>query len=207
MQKEIYLLRHGQSEANAAGVLAGWTDAALTETGHQQAKEAAARLVTLLEEEGRNSGKSLGLEAILSSDLKRAMDTAAPIAALLGLTVEPHSSLRELHLGRWENKTFDSVKAEEPELAALWLKQGMNFVYPEGESLEHVMQRAIPVVEAALEGRDKILVVAHGGVLSGLIAHYVFSDVTQAKGIYVHNGCFSRIVVHGSGATLNLLNY
>jgi len=201
VQKEIYLLRHGQSQANLNGVLAGWTDAPLTALGENQAKSAAMRLHALLEQDGAKLG------AILSSDLLRASATAKPIAQILDVPVAYHEQLRELFLGRWENKTFESIQAEEPELAQMWLKQGMNFVYPEGESVEHVMQRAVPVVDAALMQSDRILVVAHGGVLSGLIAHYVFSDVTLAKGLYVHNAAIARIVLHGSGGTLNLLNY
>lgn len=201
MQKEIYLLRHGQSEANLNGVLAGWTDAPLTDLGRAQAAAASTRLQSLLEQEGAVLG------AIISSDLKRASDTANPIAEALNLPYSLHESLRELNLGRWENKTFESIQQEDPQLAEMWLKQGMNFMYPEGESIEHVMRRAVPVVDEALKNNDRILVVAHGGVLSGLIAHYVFSDVTQAKGLYVHNAAIARIVVHGSGGTLNLLNY
>lgn len=207
MQKEIYLLRHGQSEANERGVLAGWTDVPLTELGMQQAHAAVSKLQALLKEGQVESGGPQGFGAILSSDLARAVQTARPIAQALDIRLQASSALREVNLGRWENQSFDSIQAQEPELAAQWLKAGYNFHYPEGESVTEVIERVIPVIEEALEQHDRILVVAHGGMLSGVIAHYVFSDVSLARGIYVHNACFSRLVRHASGSTLNLLNY
>lgn len=195
--KEVYLLRHGQSTANRDAVLAGWTDVSLTEEGHAQARDASVRLLD------RNPH---GFGAIICSDLARALQTAAPAAEAFGLPIIEEQGLRELHLGRWENLSFQEVQQSEPDLAGQWLEQGLNFQYPDGESIVDVIARAKVVIDTYLEKHDRLLVVAHGGSLAAIIAHYVFGDVFQAKGIYLDNACFSRLVFHQSGATLNLLN-
>lgn len=195
--KEIYLLRHGQSTANRDAVLAGWTDVSLTDQGHSQARGAAQRLLAL---------NALGFDAIISSDLTRALQTAAPISEALGLPIIKEPGLRELHLGRWENLSFQEVQQSEPELADQWLMAGLSFCYPEGESIKDVIERAKVVIDGYLEKHDRLLVVAHGGTLAAIIAHYVFGDALHAKGIYLDNACFSRLVFHQGGATLNLLN-
>lgn len=204
--KEIYFIRHGQSIANQMGILAGWTDAPLTDLGVQQAEATRVRLEELLKSEGL-SDLSSAFDVIFCSDLKRAVATANPLISVFNQEPIYTQALRELYLGRWENKSFQEIESSEPVLAKQWLEEGLNFTYPEGESLADVVKRATPPIDLARNEFKRILVVAHGGLISGLIAHYVFDNVAMAKGIYVHNAAISRVVFHSSGATLNLLNY
>jgi len=97
----MLLARHGQSEWNALGRWQGQADPPLSELGRQQARAAADRLGTV--------------DAIVSSDLERALATAAIIAEVLGVgpvLVEPR--LRERSAGEWSGLTRDEIEADWP---------------------------------------------------------------------------------------------
>jgi probable phosphoglycerate mutase len=97
----LLLWRHGQTEWNAADRVQGQTDVELSDVGRAQADAAAARLV------------GLHPDLIVASDLRRAADTAATLAALTGLDVGFDPRLRERHYGVWQGLT-------NPEIAARW---------------------------------------------------------------------------------------
>src|SRR5689334_6541607 len=119
----LVLWRHGQTEWNMQGRFQGQTDIPLDETGEQQA-ERAARLLAALRP-----------DAIVSSDLGRALATAAPLARLTGLTVTTDKDLRERHGGAWEGLTNEQIRAQYPVEYAQWLPPG-------GESTSAVGERA-----------------------------------------------------------------
>lgn len=85
--KRLYYLRHGQSQANVDGVYAGWSDSPLTETGRQQAHQAA------------EVAKRLQIEKIFSSDLSRALETAEIVADALGMQRNEVIKTRKLREG------------------------------------------------------------------------------------------------------------
>ena len=97
----IYFVRHGQTAANATGVIQGQTDVLLDETGLAQAKLVGARL------------KKHHFDAIYSSDLTRAMVTAREIADGREIIATPQ--LREWHLGHWQSKNIEQIKIDYPE--------------------------------------------------------------------------------------------
>ena len=99
----FYIVRHGESEANELGVIAGHSDYHLTALGKKQAEETAAHLSDVV------------LDAVYASDLARAMETAAPHAVPRGLTVIPSVQMRETFCGDWEGVSFAEVKAKDPE--------------------------------------------------------------------------------------------
>jgi len=209
--KHLYFLRHGQSEANALGVMAGWTDAPLTILGNEQAMDAAQRLRNL------NLGHPVLLDAILSSDLVRAKDTATPLAKAFGLKMVELEGLREVNLGAWENLSFTQIKAMNPDAVSKWMSEGMSFTYPQGESLRDAVTRATRVIEVfETQGSDpltSLMIVAHGGLIGGLIAHYVFGDALLASHLNIENAKFSRVTFYNefpwhthSHGVLDLLN-
>jgi broad specificity phosphatase PhoE len=93
----IYLARHGETEWNADKRIQGHTNSSLSDLGRRQAVALAERL------------RHCEISSIYSSDLTRAMDTAAPIAAILDLPVTPMESLRERGYGEWEGLSLDEV--------------------------------------------------------------------------------------------------
>ncbi|WP_225727054.1 MULTISPECIES: histidine phosphatase family protein [unclassified Nocardia] len=160
--RTLILLRHGQTEWNAVDRMQGQIDTDLTELGRRQAKEAARELVS------RNA------IAIVSSDLRRAYDTATALAEHTSLSVETDPRLRETNLGRWEGLTHYEVDAEYPGARVAW-RLDAEFTPPDGESKLRVGARALPVVrELYTERQDwpgrTIILVAHGGLIAALTA-------------------------------------
>ncbi|MDX6485766.1 MAG: hypothetical protein QOF43_919, partial [Gaiellaceae bacterium] len=94
----LYLVRHGESEANAAGVFAGQTDSPLTAKGREQAKLVAKAL------------RPVHFGRVVASTLSRTKDTAAEIAAGRGIAVETFDGLKEIDLGAAAGKPFDEMK-------------------------------------------------------------------------------------------------
>jgi len=143
------LWRHGQTAWNVEGRFQGQSDIPLDETGEQQATR-AARLLAALEP-----------DAIFSSDLVRAMATAAPLARLTGLTVVPDKELRERYGGAWEGLTDTEIRARYPVEHEQWRPPG-------GETTSAVAERAGAALERigdSLTPGTLAVVVSHGAAL------------------------------------------
>jgi broad specificity phosphatase PhoE len=153
--RRIILWRHGQTLWNVERRFQGSTDVELTETGIMQARRAARLLA------------SLGPDAIVSSDLQRAADTAAELAALTGLDVTREEALRETYAGAWQGLTHDEIIARHGEEYAAW-KRGEPVRRGGGELETEVADRAAPVVLAHAEklpADGTLVVVSHGGTI------------------------------------------
>ena len=151
----LYLVRHGESEANAAHRYAGQSDSPLTERGRAQARAVAASL------------RGVRFDRVVSSDLSRARDTAEIIAREHGLAVDLVPELREIDVGEAEGLAFEDARTRFD-----WAPGGY-VQWPDGESLDDVIARVVPAMEriiAEAPGRT-ICVVAHGGVNRILVSH------------------------------------
>jgi broad specificity phosphatase PhoE len=152
--RRIWLTRHGETEWNAGGKLQGHTDIPLNEMGRQQARALAARFA------------SLELVSVWSSDLGRARETGAIIAAALKLA-EPgvDLELRERCFGVFEGLTRDECQARHPEEWKAWQTSAAS--PPGGEEMELVplrMERALERIWATSD-HGASLVVSHGGAM------------------------------------------
>jgi probable phosphoglycerate mutase len=157
------LWRHGQTAWNLEGRFQGTTDIPLTEIGVGQAKR-AARLLAALKP-----------DAVIASDLQRAADTAAELAALTGLDVSHHEGLRETYAGVWQGLTHDEISSRFGEEYAAW-KRGEPVRRGGGELETEVADRAAPVVlDAAdkLPDRGTLVVVSHGGAIRTAIGRLI----------------------------------
>ena len=151
----LVLWRHGQTQWNVEGRFQGQTDIPLDPEGEQQA-ERAARLLA-----------GLWPDAIISSDLGRAMATAAPLARLTGLPVTPDKELRERFGGLWEGLTDSEIRARYPAEHAQWLPPG-------GESSAAVADRAGAALARIADGMAPgtlVVVVSHGAAIRLGAAH------------------------------------
>ncbi len=153
----LYLVRHGESEANAAHVFAGQTDSPLTARGREQAKIVAAAL------------GPVHFDRVVASALSRTKDTAATIAAGRGVRVETFADLNEIDLGDAAGKPFDEVRGL-PGYASEGFTQ-----WPGGESLDQVVVRAMRVIDRIVaESPGKtICIVGHGGVTRILVSRFM----------------------------------
>lgn len=133
----------------------------MTEVGIAQARALAERL----------AGEPV--ERLISSDLGRARETAAPIADRLGIAIEVDPDLRERHYGVLEGRTRGEIERDHPEAYAFLARRDPGYVIPGGESGEGFYARALRALErvAAAHAGSRIAVVTHGGVLSVLYRH------------------------------------
>lgn len=188
----IVAVRHGETVWNAEMRMQGQLDTALSERGRRQ----AARTAVALADEG--------VEAIVSSDLARAFDTAAAIAGVVGLPVAADAGLRERSFGVFQGYTYAEIDARWPAEAARWRRHDPAFAPDGGESLVDFNARAVAAVTAIAErarGRA-ILVVTHGGVLDCLYRAAAGLGLDAPRSWQLGNAAINRLLFTGEHFTL-----
>lgn len=148
MIERLFLVRHGQTHHNVAGITQGWSDSELTDAGRDQVLRLAQRLA------------SSGATALYSSPLGRALSTAEAIAETTGLPIVMLDDLREMNYGGWEGRSFLDVRRDYEELYQRWIVDETCACPEGGESHADVRAR----VERALAAIDspRPIVVTHG---------------------------------------------
>lgn len=162
MPRQLILVRHGQTRHNALGLTSGWTDSDLSEIGQEQAERVAQHIAL-----------HYSVDAIYSSPLRRAADTARAIGRQTGLTPISRDDLREIGFGLFEGLTKAEIVSRYPEAAAaLERRDDPDLSYPDGESLRGFYERVSWAFrEILIEASGQaIAVVAHGGVLGSYVA-------------------------------------
>jgi len=153
----VVLWRHGQTDWNVENRFQGHSDIPLNKVGHYQASEAAQVLAALRP------------DRIISSDLIRARETAAALAALTDITVEINPNLRETNGGLWEGKLASENRATHGELFANWYEGGDEPAGVTGERRSDVAKRAVAVIEKETTNfSGTIVFVTHGGTVRSL---------------------------------------
>lgn len=164
--RRLVLLRHGQTEFNAGSRMQGQLDTDLSDLGRAQAVAAAevlAKRQPLL---------------IVSSDLRRAHDTALTLGERSGLPVQVDARLRETHLGDWQGLTHAEVDAASPGARIAW-RDDARWAPHGGESRIDVADRSVPLVSELVGGEPEwgcddpdrpVVLVAHGGLIAALTA-------------------------------------
>jgi probable phosphoglycerate mutase len=154
----LLLLRHAESDWNAAGRWQGLADAPLSARGREQAASAGGRLARF------------GFSAVVSSDLQRARATAASVAASLMLSAPTiDAGLREYDVGDWSGLTRPEIEARWPGAIDDW-REGRLVATPHGERRDAFVTRITAAVEriAATAPGPRVVVITHGGVISAL---------------------------------------
>jgi broad specificity phosphatase PhoE len=153
MTTRILLVRHGESEWNASGRWQGWAESSLSERGRHQAFEAASAVGAV--------------DAIVASDLERAVQTAMIISEAIGVgPVVTESGLRERDVGEWTGLTRDEIEERWPGDLDRW-RTGALREPPGGERNDVIIERvhaALRRVGAMFDGGE-VLAVSHGGVM------------------------------------------
>ena len=149
----ILLVRHGETDWNAAGRVQGHSDRPLTARGREQARALAAALA------------AEALDIVYTSDLERACDTAGAVAESRGLEVRTHPGLREKDFGTWEGLTDVEVLARFPEA-----RRGH---WGDAETADEMATRMLETLReiAARHQGERVLVVTHGGPLRAVLRH------------------------------------
>ncbi len=164
--RRLVMLRHGQTDFNLGSRMQGQLDTELSELGRAQAVAAAEAL-----------GKRQPL-LIVSSDLRRAYDTAVKLGERTGLTVRVDDRLRETHLGDWQGMTHTQIDGEAPGARLAW-REDATWAPHGGESRVDVAARGLPLIAELVGDPDwghpnhpdrPVVLVAHGGLIAALSA-------------------------------------
>ena len=161
----ILLARHGESDWNHVGRWQGHADRPLTDLGREQARELAERLA------------STELDAVYSSDLERARETAAIVAQPHRLPVRELAALREVDVGSWSGLTRAEAEQRFPDGYRRWL--GGSEGWEDGETYEQLGERVVGAVLTIAADRlgERVLIVAHGGSIRAIHAAALSVDV------------------------------
>lgn len=157
MTTQVLFIRHGETDWNRIKRIQGHIDIPLAESGLMQAAQLAARLTE----------EKPPLDAVYSSDLLRAQQTARPFADALHLPVHLDKGLRERWYGDFEGHDRDQIRAKFPAEFEAWQTRDRHFQPPGGESQQVFYDRVVRTVEAIVAANPQrhIACVAHGGVL------------------------------------------
>jgi probable phosphoglycerate mutase len=185
----LWLIRHGETAWNVERRFQGQIDIPLNHTGFEQAKMLANRL--------SNDHQSFKFAALYTSDLSRARDTAAPIAAALNLAAIEDPHLRERHYGVLSALTPEEMAAQHPEAFANWKARNPDYVIAEGESLRNFHERIVARLSAIAANHPgaHVLVVAHGGVLDCAYRAGTGMDLSLPRQHNLLNASLNRVRV------------
>jgi probable phosphoglycerate mutase len=161
IRTQIIIVRHGQTQWNIRKIRQGHLDSELTDKGVAQARALAQRIARE------------NFTALYSSDLGRALHTARMIAAVTGHEIVTDERLRERHLGVFQGLSGDEIKDKHPEEYRMHRTLGPEYVIPGGESVRQQVARNVDCLDeiALKHPGEKVVVVTHGGVVSGLFRH------------------------------------
>jgi len=182
------LLRHGQTPMSVQKRYSGRTDAPLTEVGVQQAAAAAKRLA------------SAGLDVIVTSPLRRTVQTAQAVAAVTGAAVVTDDGFRETDFGAWEGLTFAEVRERWPAEISAWLADP-DVAPPGGESFTDVSARVTEALDRVLAARagQTVLIVSHVTPIKMLVAAALLAPPAALYRMHLDVAALSEIDWYADG--------
>jgi broad specificity phosphatase PhoE len=183
----LIVWRHGNTDWNSTHRVQGQTDVALNAVGRQQAVDAAELLIKMRP------------DAIVSSDLQRAADTAAALAALTGLTVSYDKRLRERYFGAWQGLTMTEVAQQFPAEHARWTAG--EEVGGDVETLHELGERVAAALQAAAAlapPGGTVVVATHGAAARQGIGHLLGWPLEQLRTLRALQNCHWVELTHDS---------
>ncbi len=194
---KFILVRHGETEWNTSGKFGGFADVPLNDIGVQQ----AARVGEALRNES--------IDAVYCSTLSRAVKTADAILKYHDLPVTYCKSIREMNFGKWEGLTYGEIHALYPVEAQNWVDDYTNEPCLEGESLNMFYDRivkAFKTIKKEVNQHDTVLIVAHSGVIKGILTHELTKSVDGFWKFKIQNGSIAVLEFDQDFPILSKLN-
>lgn len=170
----IYLVRHGESEANIQKRFSGITDVELSSEGMNQAITAGQNLI------------SEKISHMFSSPLKRAKDTAKIISNEINFAYEIviDDCLIEVNFGIFENMTWEEMRASHMEETENWILEKHKYKFPEGEGYNDIKERISEFIDSV---PDNSLIVTHFGVIQSILLYLDIADDINLWKIKISN--------------------
>lgn len=184
---DVLLVRHGESEPVRAGeafaMLDGQADPPLDPRGRQEAERVAERLA------------NEDVSAIFVTTLRRTQETAAPLAAKLGLEPAVVPDLREIFLGDWEGGAFRQKVDEDGELARRMWREERWDVIPGAEESQAFRDRLAGALHriAATHPDQRVVVCSHGGVIGTVVS--MATGARPFAFLAIDNGSITHLVI------------
>lgn len=172
----LYLVRHGESEANVQKRYTGITNVDLSDKGRMQAETAGKKLTWE------------SISAVYSSPLQRARKTAEIICRESNLDVGKiiiRDCLIEVDFGLFENMTWDEIQFRHKEEAEKWILHGHKYVFPHGEGYGDIIRRIAPFIDNI---PDNSLIVTHFGVMQSILIYLGIADDENLWNFTISNG-------------------
>lgn len=189
--KQILLMRHAEVDAKWRGRFLGASDPPLSGRGLEQAAW------------WRRELSAISIDRIFSSDQKRALQTAGTIAEEQGCAVEAIAAFREVDLGLWEGLPPSEARRRYPHEYDLRGRDLAGFPPPQGESLSDLAARVRPAWRELCETEaNRILLVAHGGVLRVILCNALGMDLSRALSWRLDHASLSLLRLHNGQVTL-----
>jgi probable phosphoglycerate mutase len=193
----LILVRHGETDSNKAGLALGRKDVELNETGRWQAQRVADAL------------QGQPIDAVYSSPLLRALDTARAVAERHHLPVQRDEGLIEMEIGEMEGLTFQQVRESYPQFLQLWL--GGSAAYqsmPGGERLLDVQERAWQALGRICgeETQQTVVVVTHNFVLLTILCRVLGLELADFRRLRYGVAAVSAVQVQDGRMTVLSLN-
>ena len=192
----LWLVRHGETDANVAGLYSGHAPTSLTQRGITQAETLAALL------------HNVPFDDVLCSELERARHTTQLVLAGRDVPLRIMPELNEMFFGDWEMRHHRDLAREDAENYALWCNDWQNATPTNGEGFQAFSQRVERFIAqlADYKNSQNLLVVSHQGVLSVLIARLMSMPAASMWHFRVEQGCWSAIDFCDDFAVLKVLN-
>ena len=181
---KIYLIRHGESKANVERLFVGNGDVPLTERGLAQARRTAQEL------------KDIQVDAIYSSDLDRAYQTAMQTATLLNVPVIKDAGLREINVGKYEFIPHETMRTEYSDKWNEWLNDFANATFDGGESVAYLYDRVSKTIKKIAEQNPEktVFIFSHATSIRCFAAYCKGVGVEGAKDEpWVNNASITQI--------------
>ena len=178
MATTIVLIRHGETDWNRENRFQGHADTVLNDAGREQARALAVKLAPAT------------FDAMYSSPLRRARETASILAERLALDVRPDASLKEVDVGSWSGLTRSEIESRFPDGFCRWLEYGHG--WDDGETYAELGTRVVSGLAriAAAHPDESVVAVTHGGpIRSALAAAHGVSFDEARRSIHVIENC------------------
>ena len=187
---KLFLIRHGQSAGNAEGRFGGHSATPLSELGFEQARVTAEALARE------------NINAIYSSDLLRAVQTAEPLSKLTGIPIVTKPEFRERNVGVLEGLTFDESKQEYPNDYYALVNRNVHHVITNGESYSNLLDRIKGELRDIIRRHrgERIAIFTHTGALCFMTLHLlgaIHRGTKQTPWIVTSNCGINRFEIRG----------